>query len=53
MSEALNGDVVLSSKGAEYRFTQANASEDDVRVILVPSKDGYQTGGPINLTSRE
>ncbi|KAH7401535.1 DNA-directed RNA polymerase I subunit RPA34.5-domain-containing protein [Pyrenochaeta sp. MPI-SDFR-AT-0127] len=42
MDKALNGAVVLSHKGADYRFSQADKSEDGTREVLAPQADGYK-----------
>ncbi|KAL6705268.1 hypothetical protein ACN47E_007078 [Coniothyrium glycines] len=43
MAQALDGEAVLSHRGTDYAFTQAQTGEDGVCAVLVARKDGYRT----------
>jgi hypothetical protein len=44
MAKVLDGDAVLSYKGADYGFSKTELNEDGTREVLVPQKNGYKAG---------
>ncbi|KAJ4365757.1 hypothetical protein N0V83_008377 [Neocucurbitaria cava] len=42
MDKAMAGEAILNSNGADYGFSKPEKSEEGMREVLVPQRDGYR-----------